>query len=256
MAKYLDKTLVKGLKVIEILAGSSGARGISELSRELDFTKSNVHRVLTTLVETGFARKKPGTEGYELTLKLWELGSVVLSRLDLRESAVDELRKLAKLTGENVFLSVFDGSEVLFIHKIESDHPVRSYMGGRSPAYCSSTGKAMLAHMPADVIERVAADLQPFTLNTITTESRLEEELALVRSRGFAINCGEWHEGVHGVGAPIRGNSGEVVAAVGISGPAERMPPAMLNEFGNFVVASAARISFELGYRPPSPGQI
>ena len=92
------------------------------------------------------------------------------------------------------------------------ERPVRAYshVGGRAPAYCVATGKALLAHAAAGLVDRVALDLKPFTSYTIVTPNELKVELERVRQQGYAINRGEWRDGVCGLAAPIRLASWEV----------------------------------------------
>jgi DNA-binding IclR family transcriptional regulator len=162
------------------------------------------------------------------------------------------LQELAARTHETVHLSIFDGADAVYIDKIDGVHPVRAYsrVGGRAPAHCVATGKALLAHQPSEVIANVAAHLERFTPHTITKPEVLYEELKRIRRDGYAINRGQWREGVGGAAAPIRDGSGAVVAAVGISGPTDRLRLKVLRDFVPFVIAAAEKISRGLGYAP------
>ncbi len=252
----MEKTVTKALRLLEMLAAKDSACGVSELGRALGLTKSNVHRLLETLVHAGYARRQAESGRYEPSLKIWELGTAVVSRLDLKRVANHYLHALAARTGESVHLSIFDDGEVVYIDKVESSQPVRAYsrIGGRAPAYCVATGKVLLAHQPRETIDRIATRLVPFTSRTIMNGPRLHEELARVRRDGFAANTGEWSESVCGVAAPIHDGAGTVVAAVGISGPAERLRPRARRVMALLVLETAARISRELGFQPLSPG--
>src|SRR5690242_19224462 len=132
----MDTTFVKGLTLIELLAKSDEPRGVTSLARELDLTKSNVHRLLTTLVATGYVRRDDANASYELSSKVWEIGLKVGSRFNLAKIARPRMTQLAELTGESVHLSVLDMAEVVYMDKIESLQPIRSYtsVGGRAPA--------------------------------------------------------------------------------------------------------------------------
>jgi DNA-binding IclR family transcriptional regulator len=246
----METTVLKTLRVIEALGESDKPRGITELSRELKLTKSNVHRLIETLAASGYVYRREGGR-YELTLKLWELGMTVVSRLDLKEVAAPHLRELAARTAETVHLSVFDDGSVVYIEKIESSHPVRAYsrVGGRAPAYCVATGKALLAYQPPELINRIARTLIRFTRRTITNPEGFVRELERIKRDGYAVNQGEWRDSVCGVAAPIWDGSGVVVAAVGISGPVQRLPAKACLGFAPVVVAAAQRISHDLGYR-------
>jgi IclR family KDG regulon transcriptional repressor len=248
----MAKTVLKGFAVLETLAQSESPRSVTELARDLRFTKSNVHRLLRTLVTSGYVRYIPEVRRYETSLKLWELGTLLVSRLDLKVVAAPRLQELAARTHETVHLSIFDGTDAVYIDKIEGVHPVRAYsrVGGRAPAYCVATGKVLLAHQLPEVIAKVAAHLERHTPHTTTKPEVLYDELRRIRRDGYAINRGQWREGVGGAAAPIRDGSGAVVAAVGISGPTDRLRLKVLRSFVPFVIATAQKISRGLGYSP------
>lgn len=255
----MDTTFFKGLRMLEALSGSDRPRGVSELARELSITKSNSHRLLQTLVHCGFARNDSGNGKYSATLKVWELGAKVLSRIDIKEVAANHLQVLADQSGETVHLSLFFENSAVYIDKIDSPHPVRAYsqVGKGAPAYGVATGKALLAFQGEDVIRRVSESLVAHTPLTITDPQDLLREMARVRQLGYAINRGEWREGVCGVAAPIRDASGRVVAAVGISGPSTRMKQTFMRDQAPNVMDAAAKISRALGYldhMAPLPG--
>ncbi len=246
----MDKTFLKGLVLLEAMAKHERGSGVTELANQLMLNKSNVHRLLQALVHQGFARKNEDTGRYELTMKLWELGSGVANRLDVRLESLPFMRELAEQTQETVHLSILDGIEVLYIEKIDSPQPVRAYttVGGRSPAQCVATGKALLAWAQEDTLNSIKNRLKPYTPRTVVKFGELRRELEQIRERGFALNRGEWREQVVGAAAPIHDGRGQVVAAVGISGPAERLDEARLMQAGQTLMAVAAQISRRLGY--------
>jgi IclR family KDG regulon transcriptional repressor len=249
-----EKSLIKGLRMLDELGRSNNPRGVSELAAELGIAKSNAHRILTALVETGFARKRTDSGRYELTSKLWEYRKSTLSQLESDDVVSSELHTLAKKTGETVFVSILDGAETVFIRQIESTEVLRTSAPGRQPAFASSTGKAILAFQEPATLDLVAKTLRRLTDRTISSRKQLGAELQQIRNRGYATNFGEAREGVHGVAAPIRGPSGEVISAVGISGPAFRLPRPKIVRYAALVVAAAERISASLGYRPSRTG--
>ncbi len=247
----MDKTFLKGLILLETLARSEQPCGVTELAKELQLTKSNVHRLLQGLVHLGFARNIASTGRYELTMKLWELGSHVFGRLDVRHIADPFMKELAASTSETVHLSTLEGIEVLYLAKIDSPQPVRAYttVGGRAPAQCVATGKAQLAWSDPNTLESVKIALARYTSKSIVLPEQLESELKRVRVQGFAVNLGEWREQVCGVAAPIRDGSGKIIAALGVSGPAERLKPKLMHNLAPDIVKACDRISSLLGYR-------
>lgn len=246
----MDKTLLKGLRLLDVLARSGEPRGVSGLAREIGLAKSNVHRTLQTLAEAGFVRKHASSGNYECTLKLFELGSAILSRTDVRRAAETPMEILAGLTQETIHLSVLDGGEVVYLHKIESPQPVRAYssVGGRAPAHCVASGKALLAFTPGGV-DRLPDPLPAFSPSSISRMDALQVELAEIRRQGFAVNRGEWRSAVRGIAAPVFDASGANIGAIGISGPAERFTPESVERFSGHVIAAARDISKALGHR-------
>lgn len=236
--------------LIDAMTRSEKPRGVSELARELSFTKTNVHRLLRTLEKNGFARRTSELGRYEMTLKLWELGSRIVTRIEVKKESAGFLSRLANLTRETVLLSIPAGMEVIYVDKIESNEPVRAHtkIGARAPIYCVATGKAMLAYMPPAQIQDLDGLLEPHTESTITNIEALIEELAQIRRQGYAEYRAEWREGVNGIAAPIFDMNGSVVAAVGISGPATRLTPDRFRQLSPLIVDTAAAISRQLGY--------
>ncbi|MEO7338896.1 MAG: IclR family transcriptional regulator [Caldimonas sp.] len=247
----MDTTFLKGLQVVEALALHPTLSGVSDLARHLHLTKSNTHRLLQTLVGSGFVRNIEQSGRYELTLKLWELGAAVVDRLDLKTVAREYMERLCEVSGETVHLSVLEAAEVIYLDKVDSPHPVRAYsrVGGRAPSYCVATGKALLAYADAKLIDRVSLDLKAYTPHTITRPSELKHELAKIRSVGYAVNRGEWRDSVCGVAAPIWNAAGEVCAAIGVSGPGDRFKPRSLKQLAPTVMSVAQQIAARLGYR-------
>ena len=241
----MNNTLVKGLQLLEVLARSERALGVSDLAAKLALGKSNVHRLLQALVELGYVQKNEPRGTYQASLKLWEVGTALASRLSVKTAALDAMERLLKNTRETVHLSVLAGDEVVYLHKLDSPEPVRAYseIGGRAPAHCVATGKAILAWQTAPYLSGLASRLQRHTPKTITDPADFLRDLERVRANGYAVNRGEWRESVWGVASPIRNAEAVVVAAIGVSGPASRIKPAQIKELAGEVMAAAAAVS-------------
>ena len=248
----MDKTVVKALQVLEALARSEHTRGISELARELGFSKSNVYRLLETLREAGYVNRVAGAAAFELSLKMWHLGSRATARLDIKATALPYLRELRDKTAETARLTVLHGDQGICIEQVETKLPMRiqTPIGGSLLLYCSATGKAMLAFQSDDFIDSVAASIEQFTPMSIATRDDLLVELAQIRKNGFAMNRGERMAGVCGVAAPVFNSLGVASAAIGISGPAERLTYRVLRNYGPLVSDIARRLSHDLGASP------
>nr|WIE91236.1 IclR family transcriptional regulator [Mesorhizobium sp. WSM4875] len=240
----MDSTVVKGLELIEALAGSKGPRGVTSLAAEMGLTKSNVHRLLNTLAGKGYVKRDASGLHYELSPKLWELGLRVFSRLRIADVAKPFMQDLARSTGETVHLSILDGFEVVYIDKIEGSQPIRAYteVGGRAPAWCVATGKAMLAAAKVDP-SLLDYPLPAYTEHSLTTRQQLAEEFQITASRGYAVNKGEWRKDVFGIAAAVCDGAGNLVGAIGISGPGSRFGPQDIEIWGRTVTDRARALS-------------
>ena len=232
--------------------------GVSELAARLGLAKSTVHRILTTLAAEGLIERDASTGRYRLGLRLYELGAIVADHLDLHEVVAGPIDDLRNRTGETVHVAILDGAEVVYIARRESPHTLRlfSRVGHRNHAHCTSTGKVLLAFLSET--ERAAIlDGRPLVAHTpytITDRARLEEELELIRRRGWAENVNESEVGVTSVAAPIRDATGRVVAAISVAGPGPRLSRDTLRRFAAETVRTAEIISSRLGYRPREYG--
>jgi DNA-binding IclR family transcriptional regulator len=248
----MDKTLLKGLMVLEAVTDvDNPPRTIDELAALVGLTRSNTHRTLQTLMHAGYVAKDEQGGGYRGTIRLFELGARQLAQLDVRKLATPAMRILADKTGETVHLSVLDGFDVVYVDKIDSPQPIRAYsmVGGRAPAYAVATGKALLAYQPASYLDRYSDSFVAHTKATLTSMAALKKDLAKAVERGYAMNRGEWREGVGGVAAVVFNNLGEPIAAVGISGPLDRLTAAHVKEFAPAVISCAQTISHSMGFR-------
>ncbi|MES2363483.1 MAG: IclR family transcriptional regulator [Pseudomonadota bacterium] len=243
----MNNTLVKGLQLLEELVDREGAVGVSELALQLGMGKSNVHRTLQALVELGYVVNEDGRGSYRASLKMWELGARMIARLDVRQAAQPAMHWLLDATRETVHLSVLDGEQVMYVDKLDSPEPVRAYseIGGRAPAYCVATGKVLLAWRERSLpsLHPVNSKREAFTPATIIDAAEMTQELARIRTQGYAVNRGEWRASVWGVAAPITDGTGRVVAAIGVSGPATRIKPAGIRLLAKAVTEAAQRIA-------------
>ncbi|NYT37821.1 IclR family transcriptional regulator [Allopusillimonas soli] len=252
----MDKTLLKGLMVLEAVTDmDQPPRTVDELAALVGLTRSNAHRTLQTLIHAGYVARDERGGGYRGTIRLFELGARQLAQLDIRKVASPLMQALADKTGETVHLSVLDGFDVVYIDKIDSPQPIRAYsmVGGRAPAYAVATGKALLAYQPASYVEARADALISHTRATLTSLSALRDDLARTLKQGYAVNRGEWREGVGGVARVVFDSLGQPMAAVGISGPLDRLTPAQVRRFAPEVVSCAVAISRDMGYRDAAP---
>jgi len=253
----MDKTLAKGMAVLEYLVDQARPCGVSDVARALDLAASNAHRTLQSLVALGYVRQLPDAR-YGATLRLFEMGTRVAAGLDVKEVARQELAGLAQQTEETIHLAVRDGAEVIYLDKIDSPQPVAAYsrVGGRAPAQCVATGKVLLAQA---LPQREQAEtwlagtipvLHPHTPSSHRSYSSLLEDLLQARAQGHALNREEWREGVCGLGAPIFDGRATAIAALGMSLPSIRFTADRVPMLAELLRAAAARASAALGYGP------
>lgn len=248
-------------RVVDILEAFLDGRpdlGVSELSRELGWPKSVVHRILATLVEAGFVSADPASRRYRLGPKALRLGLSALAQVDVRRLALPHLWALRERTGETATLSILSGVERLYVEQVESAHPVRQTIevGGHAPLYLGASGKAILAFLPAEqraaVLARAKgarrADGAPLDLD------QLRAELETIRQRGYAVSRSERIAGATSVAAPVFDHAGAVIGSMSAAGVTVRQDLAALEALGPLVRAAAAALSAELGWSGQQPG--
>ncbi|MEM7379142.1 MAG: IclR family transcriptional regulator [Pseudomonadota bacterium] len=243
----VDSTLSKGLRVLEALARSREGKGVTALSKELELTKSNTFRLLQTLCVLGYARSTEDKR-YVATLKTWQVGRHCVDNLNLRDIARPEMQHLAQETGETIYLAVPEGVHVVYIDKIDSEKPIRSWnpIGGNAPMHCVGTGKAILAHEYGQRRNRIQHNLTRHTDRTLTTLAALDADMADTTARGYAVDTGEFRERILSFGAPILLADNQAAAALGISVPDINLPEGGVARYGELVAQCAAVVSDKL----------
>ena len=246
----MEQTVQKAMNLLEALVRSGQPRRLTELARQLELTKPNVYRLLSTLTILGYVKKDPQTSLYSPTLKMWELGSMLVRDVDLVAVAGVRLRKLSEETHESVQLAVFDSGFAVYVDKVDSPQPFKAItnIGTRVPATVTSTGKAMLAWMPSEALDMAFQHVKRFTPNTLMRRKDIERDLEETRLRGYAVNRGEYRLGVAGVAVPIRDRTGGVVASVSVWGTEASILGPRRDDFALMATAAARDISRELGY--------
>lgn len=244
----VDSTLSKGIAILENLAATRGGKGVTELSRELELTKSNTFRLLQTLTTLGYV-KHLENKTYAATLKTWQVGRALVENLNLRAVAAPELAYLGQETGEAIYLAVPEGLTVIYIDKVESLKPIRSWnpVGGSAPIHCVGTGKAILANFYKRMREKLDGNLERYTDNTLTTLAELDGDMDATRKRGYAVDRGEFRERILSFGAAVLLPDGEPIAALGISLPDINMGSGGESHLGMLVRQAADSVSRKLG---------
>jgi IclR family KDG regulon transcriptional repressor len=244
------KSTVKVFAVFETLC-KEGPAGVSQLSKRFGLNKSSVHRFLSVLAQLGYVDKNVHTEEYYPTLKMFQLGVHVKSKLSLVSVVRPYTEELNRTFQETVNLALFVKGHAIVIDRVESLEALRSDPGlGRDlPSYCTALGKVFLASLPKEELDRYLLErkLGILTKKTIVSEGRLLKELDKVRKGGYAIDDREFDEGIRCIAVPIRETSGKTLSALSISGPSSRVSLESLTTFKNKLLNVASKISRRLG---------
>jgi IclR family pca regulon transcriptional regulator len=255
-APHFVRSFERGLAVIRAFDAEHPALTLSEVARACELTRAAARRFLLTLADLGYVH----TDGrrFRLTPRVLELGYSYLSSYTLPQIAEPHLEQLVARVRESSSLCVLDGDDIVYVARV----PTRRIMtasitvGTRFPAYVTSVGRVILAHLPEDDVEaRLArAELKPLTPRTIATPQALRAELRRVRRQGYAVVDQELEEGLRSVAAPVRDRDGEVVAAVNIAVHAGRNSvDSVRRDLLPHLLATVAGIEADLRITSPAP---
>ena len=236
--------------IIEALAAHPGGAGLQQLAADTGLAKSTAHRLLASLVGLGYAMQDADNGRYRLTLKMFELSSGIVNRMDIMSVAKLHLERLAQRTGEAVHLVIRDGKDIVYLYKTESG-PMRmaSRVGLRSPLYCTGVGKAILAGLPEQEVDEVWRHSTPkkLTERTITDLPTLKLQLAEVRACGYAIDDEENELGIRCVAVAIPGPGGRPEGAFSISGLAPYMSDERIRRVARLALETRDDIVRDMG---------
>lgn len=243
------KTAERAFDIVEFLAERNGG-DLATIADELDLAKSTVHRHLGTLSERGYIVKED--REFQLSLRFAKLGERALKRKDAYVLAKSKVDELAAETGERVQFVVEEHGYAVYAYVARGDHAVRTDpgAGSRIPIHTAAAGKAILAHLPEEDVERIVDrhGLPAETGNTITSLDELWDELETIRERGFAYNNQEAIEGLLAIGAPVVEPNGDVIGALSISGPTHRMNAKIDDELAELLLGTTNELELNIGY--------
>ncbi len=245
-------SVTSALRLMRLFSVEESELGISSLARRLGVAKSTAHRLAVTLATEGFLEQNPENGGYRLGLALFELGSLVRRRMNVSTLGLPLLSSLRDTTQEAIHLAMLAQTDIVYLYNLESSQAVgtKSYLGMRKPAFCTSEGRVLLAFgSPEQTAAMLKEGLVKRTPNTVTDPKSLLQVLDEVRRNGYAVDDEESEIGMRGLAAPVRDALGQVVAAVGLSGPLQRLSKKEIRKLVPQVVATADGISARMGYR-------
>lgn len=239
------------IDVLEVMAASGRAIGVSDIARRTGLSKAAVHHLLVTLESRRFVMREPDSHLYRLGWALYELGTNVVRGVDLSRAARPLLDRLAEQTGESTLLGILDEETVLYLDRGEAPTGLRmtANAGRRGPLHATASGKILLAFAEdPDLFTRVIdGPPQQLTRTTITDASALRREIAQVRQTGYATCWQETEVGLCSLAVALRNYTGAVVGSLAVAGPATRLTTRTLQAHLVPLQAAAHQIEIHLG---------
>jgi IclR family transcriptional regulator, pca regulon regulatory protein len=254
-----SQSLERGLAILSVFRSDRPLLGVSEVGREIGLNRSTAHRYVATLARLGYLQQDALTKKYRLGPRVLDLGFSAINSMELRAVAAPHLQQLSDETGHTVNMAILDGVDIVYVERCRSSRAgqreidLNLHVGSRLPAYCTSLGKAILAHLPDEeqraLLERM--ELARRGPNTLTARSALVAELRRVREAGLAINNEELAYGLRSIAAPVLAHDGTVAASINLA--AHRSMVSMedlVARLSGPLKRTAAEVSARIGYRP------
>lgn len=242
--------------VLVLFASGSSTLGVSAVARELGLSKAVVHRILRTLADRMLITVDPDSRGYRLGPAAAALGARALRDSTLRAAGRPVIAELQRATGETTTLSeVVPGGRV-YLDQVPSTREIKMTveLGTRFPLHAGSSGKAILAFLPAERQEELlSGELARLTARTITDADRLRAELAQTRISGVAHSRGERQPDAGSLAAPVFDVDGVAVGSISVCGPVFRFDDEVRAQFAPALIAAADQVSRALGWRGGLP---
>lgn len=237
--------------ILEALAASNAPLGLSELAKATGMSKSTVHRLVTSMCARQYVEKN-GDGLYSVGYKLIETVSLHINQLELLTEAKPFLSDIMRDLDLTAHLGILDGCDVVYLEKMDIYPNTRLYtqVGYRSPAFCSSIGKCLLACLSGDELEDALylCNFKKYTANTITDVREFRRYLKVIRRQGWAMDNEEYQIGHRCVGAPVFDYRGSPVAAISASGSIAQLSDDKLEMVIQEVKQAAEKLSRRMGY--------
>ncbi len=249
---YNVRAVERAVRILACFDNENPTLGLSEIAQAVDLHKSTTHRIVTTLLNHGFLERASDGRRYCLGIRLANLGFRVIERMDIRREAIPVMTRLRDHWGETCDLSIFDDNHVLYIEVMHSNHAltIAAAVGQHLPAHCTASGKLFLANINSqDLDSFLERPLHAYTKNTITSPNELRSQLQQIREKGFSVDQEEYEAGICAVSAPIRDQSGAMVAALSIPSPTSRMTSERITEISVALIEASRSISRRLGWQ-------
>jgi IclR family transcriptional regulator, KDG regulon repressor len=244
------RAVERALDILICFTREEPARSLTQIADSVGMSKTTVHRLLTSLENKRFITRDKPTGMYRLGFRFIEMAALVMQDLDLHRWALPYLKQLSSEYGETVDLSILDGSHVMYLEVIESSQRVKiaAAVGQNLPAYFTASGKALLAFMPEDQVQKILNDnLKEHNVLTTISIPDIISDLRETAKLGYAISEQEYEQDINAVAAPIFDADHRPIASIAIVGPSFRLSKARLPELGESIKKLAQVISKEIG---------
>lgn len=249
------KSADRVVTVLTALAATPTGLSFTDLLNQLGLPRSSLHGLLQTLIQSNMVVYDADSKIYHFGPKIWELSMTYYHRIHLVPVAWPYLQRLRDKFDQTVQMGLLEGSEILYVAKVESSHPLQlvSHVGSRLPAYATGLGKALLATLDAKTLESEWKHMEyrRFTENTLGSFEDLLRDIAISRQQGFAMDQGEYSADVRCLAYPILGFQNRGIAALSVSLPVEFFTPGLLNELSGELQHIGHLISTQVGSAEP-----
>lgn len=220
--------MAKALALLEVVSASAQGLTLTDAAQAAGMPRQTAHRALRQLLDLDVLARDPATERYVCSRRLRRLSATVLGSVGSEAYSRRLLQQLVSELRETCNIGVLDGTEVLYVDRVECDWPLRVQLqaGSRVAVHCTALGKLLLAHVMPGRLRRLLDELPlpALTPHTLRTPAQLSEALQMVRRQGYAINQEEDSLGLNALAVPIRDGRGRVVAGLAVHAPVARMP--------------------------------
>ncbi len=249
---YNVRAVERAIQILNCFNSENPERGISEIAQDVGLHKATTHRIVTTLLNYGYLERADDDQRYRLGLKLAGLGFQVIRRMDLRREALPFMEQMIDEWNETCDLSIFDQDRVFYVEVLRGSHAltIAATAGQRLPAHCTASGKLFLAQLaPQEIDTYLSNPLRAYTENTITSPDELRAQLDIIRQQGYSIDHEELELGIRAIAAPIWNHKSEIIAAMSIPGPINRITQDCIPDIVDSLVNATQAISFRMGWK-------
>ena len=250
MSEKVNSNIDKTLSVLEAVSQNAKGVSLADIVKIVGLPKTTTFRILEILSAREYVAWNADNERYSIGIKALEIGISGLIGLDIVDVSIPYLQDLSTTVGDTSFLAVYNNGDVVYLYKAEGTASIQTTarLGSRRPAYCTALGKVILAYQPIEETDRVLEKKRmKFTEKTVVDRIKLYEEFASIRRDGYSVDDEGIEYGLYCMAVPIYNYTGNVVAAISVSGPTRRIQENREKIIGELKNVGAT-ISRRLGY--------